>query len=225
MFCDLPCEIHTHTHTHFVMRFKLVEKMLYYSNVFLFFLMWWLVQVTQQDVKKENPLQFKFRAKFFPEDISEELIQEITQRLFFLQVTNQMMFDFYPNIFSMKNVGPCIIFSWVHPFTLLPFARWRRPSWMMRTIVLQRQLCYWHHTLFRPNMVTTAKTHTSWGTLPTTDCCLRGKLTKTWLQLNSNQCGLFPVGLSNDFCNVFCASIKVNGVFACVQSFGAAQTH
>lgn len=47
-----------------------------------------VVQVTQQDVKKENPLQFKFRAKFFPEDVSEELIQEITQRLFFLQVTN-----------------------------------------------------------------------------------------------------------------------------------------
>uniref|UniRef100_A0A668T9Y5 FERM domain-containing protein n=1 Tax=Oreochromis aureus TaxID=47969 RepID=A0A668T9Y5_OREAU len=43
-------------------------------------------KVTQQDVKKENPLQFKFRAKFFPEDVSEELIQEITQKLFFLQV-------------------------------------------------------------------------------------------------------------------------------------------
>lgn len=45
-----------------------------------------VLQVTQQDVKKENPLQFKFRAKFFPEDVSEELIQEITQKLFFLQV-------------------------------------------------------------------------------------------------------------------------------------------
>ena len=44
--------------------------------------------MTAQDVKKENPLQFKFRAKFFPEDVSEELIQEITQRLFFLQVTD-----------------------------------------------------------------------------------------------------------------------------------------
>ena len=31
-----------------------------------------------QDVKKENPLQFKFRAKFFPEDVSEEIIQDIT---------------------------------------------------------------------------------------------------------------------------------------------------
>lgn len=49
-----------------------------------------VVQVTQQDVKKENPLQFKFRAKFFPEDVSEELIQEITQRLFFLQVAGHL---------------------------------------------------------------------------------------------------------------------------------------
>lgn len=37
------------------------------------------LQVLSQDVKKETPLQFKFRAKFFPEDVSEELIQEITQ--------------------------------------------------------------------------------------------------------------------------------------------------
>lgn len=48
------------------------------------------LQVTQQDVKKENPLQFKFRAKFFPEDVSEELIQEITQKLFFLQVQTDL---------------------------------------------------------------------------------------------------------------------------------------
>ena len=38
-----------------------------------------MFQVLSQDVKKETPLQFKFRAKFFPEDVSEELIQEITQ--------------------------------------------------------------------------------------------------------------------------------------------------
>lgn len=35
-------------------------------------------KVLAQDVKKENPLQFKFRAKFFPEDVSEEIIQDIT---------------------------------------------------------------------------------------------------------------------------------------------------
>lgn len=43
-------------------------------------------KVLSQDVNKSGPLAFRFRAKFFPEDVSEELIQEITQRLFFLQV-------------------------------------------------------------------------------------------------------------------------------------------
>ena len=45
-----------------------------------------LIQVAAQDLKKETPLQFKFRVKFFPEDVSEELIQEVTQKLFYLQV-------------------------------------------------------------------------------------------------------------------------------------------
>lgn len=35
-------------------------------------------QALGQDVKKESPLQFKFRAKFFPEEVSEEIIQDIT---------------------------------------------------------------------------------------------------------------------------------------------------
>lgn len=51
------------------------------------------LQVSSQDVKKENPLQFKFRAKFFPEDVSEELIQDITQKLFFLQVKESILSD------------------------------------------------------------------------------------------------------------------------------------
>ncbi|KAG5857405.1 hypothetical protein ANANG_G00019120 [Anguilla anguilla] len=50
-------------------------------------------KVVAQEVKKENPLQFKFRAKFFPEDVSEELIQEVTQRLFFLQVKESILGD------------------------------------------------------------------------------------------------------------------------------------
>lgn len=49
--------------------------------------------MSQQDVKKENPLQFKFRAKFFPEDVSEELIQETTQKFFFLQVKDAILAD------------------------------------------------------------------------------------------------------------------------------------
>lgn len=43
-------------------------------------------KVLSQDVKKESPLQFKFRAKFYPEDVADELIQDITVRLFYLQV-------------------------------------------------------------------------------------------------------------------------------------------
>uniref|UniRef100_A0AAZ3P7V1 FERM domain-containing protein n=1 Tax=Oncorhynchus tshawytscha TaxID=74940 RepID=A0AAZ3P7V1_ONCTS len=50
-------------------------------------------KVSSQDVKKENPLQFKFRAKFFPEDVSEELIQDITQKLFFMQVKEGILSD------------------------------------------------------------------------------------------------------------------------------------
>lgn len=48
-------------------------------------------KVTNQEVKKETPLQFKFRAKFFPEDVAEELIQEITQKLFYLQVKDGIL--------------------------------------------------------------------------------------------------------------------------------------
>jgi len=50
-------------------------------------------KVLSQDVKKETPLQFKFRAKFYPEDVSEEIIQDITLRLFYLQVKNAILGD------------------------------------------------------------------------------------------------------------------------------------
>uniref|UniRef100_A0A8C2K7E0 Moesin b n=1 Tax=Cyprinus carpio TaxID=7962 RepID=A0A8C2K7E0_CYPCA len=50
-------------------------------------------RVTAQDVRKENPLLIKFRAKFYPEDVAEELIQEATQRLFFLQVKEGILND------------------------------------------------------------------------------------------------------------------------------------
>ncbi|XP_067312535.1 moesin b [Pseudorasbora parva] len=50
-------------------------------------------RVTAQDVRKETPLLVKFRAKFFPEDVAEELIQEATQRLFFLQVKEGILND------------------------------------------------------------------------------------------------------------------------------------
>ncbi|KAK7138377.1 hypothetical protein R3I94_013864 [Phoxinus phoxinus] len=50
-------------------------------------------RVTAQDVRKETPLLIKFRAKFYPEDVAEELIQEATQRLFFLQVKEGILND------------------------------------------------------------------------------------------------------------------------------------
>ena len=52
-------------------------------------------KVLSQDVKKESPLQFKFRAKFYPEDVADELIQDITLRLFYLQVS---LFLFWPAV-------------------------------------------------------------------------------------------------------------------------------
>lgn len=59
----------------------------------LFLSTFFFTQVMSQDVKKENPLQFKFRAKFYPEDVAEEIIQDITLRLFYLQVKNAILSD------------------------------------------------------------------------------------------------------------------------------------
>lgn len=46
-----------------------------------------------QGVKKELPLKFKLRAKFYPEDVADELIQDVTRRLFFLQVKDQIRLE------------------------------------------------------------------------------------------------------------------------------------
>ena len=48
-------------------------------------------QVQEQNIPKIHPIPFTFVAKFFPEEVSEELIQEITQHLFFLQVKQQIL--------------------------------------------------------------------------------------------------------------------------------------
>lgn len=50
-------------------------------------------KVVAQDVKKEQTLLFKFRAKFYPEDVQEEIIQDITLRLFYLQVKDAVLSD------------------------------------------------------------------------------------------------------------------------------------
>ncbi|KAL1414320.1 hypothetical protein MTO96_007565 [Rhipicephalus appendiculatus] len=48
-------------------------------------------KVQDQDVAKKSPLCLLFLAKFYPEDVSEELIQEVTQHLFFLQVKQAIL--------------------------------------------------------------------------------------------------------------------------------------
>ncbi|XP_069475378.1 merlin isoform X2 [Ambystoma mexicanum] len=48
-------------------------------------------KVLDYDVPKEEPVTFHFLAKFYPENVEEELVQEITQHLFFLQVKKQIL--------------------------------------------------------------------------------------------------------------------------------------
>ncbi|PIK46205.1 putative merlin [Apostichopus japonicus] len=48
-------------------------------------------KVQEQNIPKVSPVPFNFQAKFYPEEVSEELIQEITQHLFFLQVKQQIL--------------------------------------------------------------------------------------------------------------------------------------
>lgn len=50
-------------------------------------------KVLSQDVKKDTTLLFKFRAKFYPEDVGEEIIQDVTMRLFYLQVKDALLSD------------------------------------------------------------------------------------------------------------------------------------
>uniref|UniRef100_A0A3B1IZD4 NF2, moesin-ezrin-radixin like (MERLIN) tumor suppressor n=1 Tax=Astyanax mexicanus TaxID=7994 RepID=A0A3B1IZD4_ASTMX len=48
-------------------------------------------KVLDQDVPKEEPIILNFLAKFYPENIEEELVQDITQHLFFLQVKKKIL--------------------------------------------------------------------------------------------------------------------------------------
>lgn len=45
-------------------------------------------KITSQDVKKESVLKFQFRFQFFPENVADEVIQDVTLKLLYLQVIN-----------------------------------------------------------------------------------------------------------------------------------------
>lgn len=81
-------------------------------------------QVTAQDVKRENPLLIKFRARFYPEDVAEELIQEATQRLFFLQVG-----DFLIKWEHFKFLDQC------HQEYLWYYEIWSKQKWRNTTLI------------------------------------------------------------------------------------------
>ncbi|XP_071391452.1 NF2, moesin-ezrin-radixin like (MERLIN) tumor suppressor a isoform X5 [Centroberyx affinis] len=48
-------------------------------------------KVLDQEVPKEEPITLHFLAKFYPENAEEELVQDITQHLFFLQVKRKIL--------------------------------------------------------------------------------------------------------------------------------------
>lgn len=52
-----------------------------------------VVAVQDQNVFKDSQssASFMFLAKFYPEEVAEELVQEVTQHLFFLQVKQAIL--------------------------------------------------------------------------------------------------------------------------------------
>ncbi|KAL0979055.1 hypothetical protein UPYG_G00179890 [Umbra pygmaea] len=48
-------------------------------------------KILDHDVSMEEPITLHFRAKFYPENAEEELVQDITQHLFFLQVKSNIL--------------------------------------------------------------------------------------------------------------------------------------
>ena len=66
-------------------------------------------KVTSQDIKEEHTgsdktcFYFNFRAKYFPEDVSTELIQNITQKLFYLQVKESILND---DVYCPSEIPP-----------------------------------------------------------------------------------------------------------------------
>lgn len=62
------------------------------------------LQVLDQEVSKDEPITFHFLAKFYPENAEEELVQDITQRLFFLQVSQLSIVFFHILFYSAYTI-------------------------------------------------------------------------------------------------------------------------
>jgi len=67
----------------------------------------WLLndkKLSKQRLKRENPLKFQFKFRFFPENVAEEVIQEVTIRLLFKQVEFERTRN---NDVVRRNVSSC----------------------------------------------------------------------------------------------------------------------
>ena len=99
IWCAAPSDCERHGISDFSMKIKKVSspgwkwigKVMEQIMVFQiqFLMQFWTVQ--DQDVPKASPVPFVFLAKFYPENVAEELVQEITQHLFFLQVKQSIL--------------------------------------------------------------------------------------------------------------------------------------
>lgn len=91
-----------HVNIHFLLLFILFNKVL------------------DQEVPKDSPITFHFLAKFFPEKVEEELVQEITQHLFFLQVTQPkkfLRFDLFFCVETLLKIYLPVLFNIQAEFT------------------------------------------------------------------------------------------------------------
>jgi hypothetical protein len=50
-----------------------------------------IIPVQDQGISQQPTTPFMFLGKFYPEDVAEELVQEVTQHLFFLQVKQAIL--------------------------------------------------------------------------------------------------------------------------------------
>ena len=63
-------------------------------------------KVLKQDLKKESPFRFEFKFKHFPENVADEVIQDVTLKHLFVQVIlflQKNIFDFTNFFFQVKE--------------------------------------------------------------------------------------------------------------------------
>ena len=58
---------------------------------FVYVLLCYLVQDQSIQKDHQSTASFMFLGKFYPEEVAEELVQEVTQHLFFLQVKQAIL--------------------------------------------------------------------------------------------------------------------------------------